>query len=140
MCRIWIFPVACFCVGVIALSGAATDAPKPEEKAPKKVTKEEVKAQMIAAHRGEKSPLARTEAELKKDAPNWEQLGKDAKEFAKMAELLKMAPPAYTDATKYITSTADFEKAATGKDTQKAVAALMGLRKSCSACHYGIPK
>ena len=140
MCRIWIFPVACFCVGAIALGSSATDAPKTEEKAPKKVTKEEVKKMMIAVHRGEKSPLVLTGLDLKKDSPDWAQLAKNAKEFTAMAELLKVAPPSYTDASKYIESAKNLDKAIGEKDGKKATDAFAGLGKSCSACHYGVPK
>lgn len=122
---------------VIAAGGLAVLADPPA----KKPTKDEVKEQMIKVHRGDKAPLARVKSELGKETPDWEQLAKDAKLFAEMGETLKGggASP-YTSPEKYVASSVALGKAVGDKDKAKASEAFTGLTKSCSSCHYGVPK
>lgn len=110
-----------------------------DEKA-KPATKEQVKELMAKTHKGDKSPFARAREELKKEKPDWDQLVKDGKAFAEMAALLTRRPGDYTDPTRYVEASESFGKAAGGKDAGKAADAFAKLSKSCSACHYGVPK
>ena len=79
---------------------------------------------------------------MKKDAPDWDQLAKDAKAFTEMAEALKTGASPYASPEKYVASSAELAKAAKDKDYKAAAAAFAGLTKSCAACHYwgGPPK
>jgi cytochrome c556 len=133
--RLMSWAAACALAGAAAVAacGLAADAPKPE-----RVTVKEIKELMGKTHKGEKSPFARTGAELKKETPDWEQVAKDAKAFAEMGEVLKSGG-LYTDPSKYIAGAAELTKAAKDKDSKAATAAFAGLSKSCSACHYGGP-
>jgi cytochrome c556 len=101
-----------------------------------KPSKDVVKDLMTKAHKGEKSPLARTGAELKKESPDWEQLTKDVKAFADMGAALKTAKlNYYGDPKKYIASADEMTKAVKDKDRKAARTAFAGLVQSCSACH-----
>ena len=123
----------------------ADEPKKDEEKAEaKKLTRKEIGKLMKDTHRGAKSPHVRTEAELKKDPPDWEQITKDVKAFAAMGEALKAFGPyqhAYTPAELgYIKTATALSKAAGDKDKKAATEAFVGLNKSCVACHfYGGP-
>jgi cytochrome c556 len=121
------------CVLLLALFGGAALAAEP---------KADVGKLMKAAHGGDKSPHARVTAELKKDAPEWAQLAKDAKAFTEMGAALKDARGySYASPAKYVESAAALSKAAGDKDRPAAVAAFAALNKSCAACHiYGTPK
>lgn len=125
---------------LLAVTGLAAEEPKKDGKAPAKGPKEKVHEMMIAAHRGEKSPLARTKAELKKNSPDWEQLAKDAKAFAEMGEALKTGASPYTNPEGYIGASAALGKAIGDKDAKASGEAFGKLGKSCNACHYGVPK
>jgi hypothetical protein len=123
----------------LALFGAATlvtaDEPKKDAKA---LTKKDIGKLMKATHHGDKSAHARTVAELKKDAPDWEQLAKDAKAFAAMSDAFKGVRLDYSSPEKYIESTKSFTKATGAKDKKAANEAFTGLTKSCASCHsYG---
>ena len=119
---------------LFAATALAADEPKKDAK----LTKKEIGKLMKDAHKGEKSPHARTEAELKKDAPDWEQVTKDAKAFAAMGDALAAANLPYVSPEKYISSTKALGKAAGAKDKSAAAEAFTGLTKSCVACHsYG---
>ncbi len=118
--------------------------PKKDEKADAKAAIKNLGKLMKAVHQGEKSPHVRTEAELKKDAPDWEQITKDVKAFAAMGEALKAFGPyqhAYNLAELgYINTATALSKAAGDKDKQAATKAFTGLTKSCAKCHfYGGP-
>jgi hypothetical protein len=122
---------ALVCAALMMARGLTADEPtKP---------KDEVKEMMVKVHRGEKSALGRTTAELKKEKPDWELLAKDAKEFAAMGEKLK-GTAAYTSPAKYISRAAALDKAVGEKDQKAATEAFTGLNTSCSSCHYGKPK
>ena len=140
MRRNWIVVATAFaCAALLTANGFTAEEPKKDDKAPTKVTKDEVKEKMIKVHRGEKSPLGRTTAELKKETPDWEQLAKDVKDFAGMGKSLAGAG-LYTDPARYIASTTTLSKAIGEKDKKAATEAFTGLGKSCSSCHYGKPK
>jgi hypothetical protein len=95
---------------------------------------------MKDTHHGEKSPHGRTVAELKKDAPDWAQLAKDAKAFAEMGEAFKGVRLDYRSPEKYIESAKSLTKATGEKDKKATTEAFAGLTKSCAACHdYGAP-
>ena len=137
-----VFAAALFGAAVLAASGLTADEPKKDEKkAEAKLTKKELGKMMKDTHHGEKSPHARTAAELKKDSPDWEQITKDVKAFAAMGETLKSnnyTAGAYTSPVKYNASTAALGKAAGDKDKKAATEAFTGLTKSCTVCHnYG---
>ena len=141
MSRNWIaLGVGVVAGALLAGGGTAAEEPKKDDKAPAKVSKEKVKEMMIAAHRGEKSPLVRTKAELKKDAPDWDQLAKDAKVFAEMGEVLKTGASPYTNPKGYIEAGAALGKAVGEKDAKASGEAVGKLGTSCGACHYGVPK
>jgi hypothetical protein len=136
MRRNWVVAGAAFaCAALLTASGLMAEEPK----APKKVPKDAIKEMMTKVHHGDKSPLARTAAEVKKDAPDWDQLAKDAKELTAMADMLKGAG-LYTDPDKYIAGTTALTKAIGEKDAKAAAVAFNGVSRSCSACHYGVPK
>lgn len=118
---------------LVAAGWLLADAPKPEAKP----TKKKVQELMTAAHKGAKSPLGRTNAELTKDAPNWEQLLKDARTFVVVGDALKTRGETYTSPEGYIAASAALAKAAAAKDKAAAAAAFGKLTQSCGACHYG---
>jgi hypothetical protein len=132
--RRFVTAVALFGAAVLAANGLTADEPK---KAEKKVTQEDVGNLMRSTHRGEKAPYSRTVAELKKDAPDWEQLAKDAKAFADMGAALKAYKAGYVGSEKYSASAAALGKAAADKDKKGATEAFAALTQSCSRCHYG---
>ncbi len=104
MNRNWIVVgLAVTCAALLATGGLTADEPK-------KKPKDEIKEMMTKLHKGDKSALARTGAELKKDTLDWEQLTTDSKEFAAMGDMLKKAG-FYTDPMRYIDSAAAFGKA-----------------------------
>ena len=123
---------------LFAVGGLTAAEPKKDDKAPKRATKEQLKDMMTKLHKGEKSPLTRTAAEVKKDSPDWEQLAKDAKGFTEMGDVLKVSV-GYTDPTRYIAGATALTKAVGEKDKKASAEAFTGLSKSCSACHYGNP-
>ena len=125
----WAVACVLVCAAVAVACGPYFDLPET------KPAKDTLKDMMTKTHKGEKSPFARTGAELKKDSPDWEQLAKDAKAFTDMGAALKSAG-LYTDPSKYIASAADLTKAAKDKDHKAASAAFAALTQSCSACHY----
>ncbi len=129
------FAAALFGAALLAASGRTADEPKKPEA---KLTNKEVGKMMKDAHHGAKSPHARTAAELKKDAPDWEQVAKDVKAFAAMGEVLKTNNTAgrYSSPEKYNASTAALGKAAGDKDKKAATEAFTGLTKSCTVCHF----
>jgi len=112
------------------------DEPRADTKPP---TEKEVKELMQKTHKGKDAPLARMDAELKKDAPNWDQVAKDTKAFADMADVLKRRS-SYPSPAAYISSTAALEKATKEKDRAAAGKAFVGLTQSCGGCHYRVPK
>lgn len=130
-----------FCVLVVLFAAAAftvssltADEPKKEDA--KKLSSEEIAKMMKNVHRGEKSAYSRTQAELKKDTPDWDQIAKGVKDFSDMGAALK-GNVAYTSPAKYIASTEALAKAAKDKDKKAATEAFAGLTNSCGACHYG---
>ena len=135
------FAAALMGAAVLAAGGPAADGPKAAgEGAEAELTAKEFGKLMRDAHRGEKSPHARVEAELKKDVPDWERVAADAKAFTAMAGAFKRVELGYTSPAKYDAAAAALAKAAGAKDKAAAAAAFGGLQKSCSACHgYGNP-
>ncbi|MBY0457257.1 MAG: hypothetical protein K2V38_07970 [Gemmataceae bacterium] len=127
--------VGLFAAAVLA-ARAAADEPKKDEV---RLTKKELAKLMADAHRGDKSPHARVGAELKKDAPDWEQLGKDAKAFGAMAEAFKKVELGYSSPAGYASGASALAKATADKDKKAAAEAFVSLKKACSACHYGLP-
>lgn len=125
-----VFAVALFGAALLAASSVTADEPA-------KLTKKDIAKLMKDAHTGAKSPHARTLEELGRGSPDWDQVGKDAKAFAAMAEAFKRADLGYTSPAKYAESAAALGKAAGAKDKKAAAEAFTGLTKSCSSCHYG---
>jgi hypothetical protein len=129
---------ALFGAALLAASALTAEEPKKDEKTVRK----DIAKMMKDAHRGEKSPHVRVEAELKKEKPDWDQLAKDAKAFDTMGKEFKnlgIYYP-YTSPTGYIKTAAALGKAAGEKDRKAATEAFAGLNKSCVACHsYGGP-
>ena len=124
----WAAACVLVCAAIAVACGPYFDLPDT------KPSKDALKDMMTKAHKGEKSPLARTGAELKKESPDWEQLTKDAKAFAEMGAALKTAG-LYTDPKKYIASADELTKAVKDKDRKAATTAFAGLSQSCVACH-----
>ena len=139
MNRNWKTGIAFAVAAILAIGGLNAEEPKKEEKAPKRATKEELKEMMTKLHKGEKSPLARTGAEVKKESPDWEQLAKDVKGFVEMGEVLKVSASPYTPPKGYIDGAAALTKAVGKKDKQASAQAFTALTQSCSVCHYGNP-
>ena len=139
--RRYVLALALFGAAALVAGSLAADEPKKDEKKDTKaLTKKDIGKLMKETHDGDKSPHARVAAELKKDAPNWEQLVKDAKSFTAMGEAFKNMEPGYTSPAKYIESSTAFTKATGAKDKKAATAAFTGLTGSCIACHnYYVP-
>jgi hypothetical protein len=133
--------LALFGAAVLAAGGLTADEKKADEKKETKaLTKKEVGALMKETHRGDKSAQVLVEAELKKDAPDWEQVAKGAKAFARMGEAFRGVELGYSSPAGYIAGAKAFDKAAGEKDKKAASEALGRLNKSCTACHfYGGP-
>jgi hypothetical protein len=125
----WAVACALVSAGAVAACGIYPDTPV------KKVTREQVKEMMTQVHKGEKSPLARTRAEVQKEAPDWEALAKDARSFTSMGELLKIGASPYTSPKIYIDGAAALTKAVKDKDQKAASTAFTKLSLSCVACH-----
>ena len=125
---------------VFAVGALFADEPKKDDKTPKRSTEEVLKQlqeMMTKHHKGEKAPLARTAAEVKKESPDWEQLAKDAKGFVEMGKALDES--GHYGRARYIEGALALAKAVEKKDKDASVKAFATLSKSCSACHYGNP-
>ncbi|MBP3960234.1 cytochrome c [Gemmata sp. G18] len=131
--RRFVFALSLFGAALLAANGLTADEPK---KTDAKLTKKDLGKMMKDAHHGAKSPHARTAAELKKDAPDWEEITKDVKAFVAMGEAFQKVNLNYTSPAKYIESTTALSKAAGGKDKKAATEAFTGLTKSCASCHF----
>lgn len=127
--------LALFGAAALAVGSLTADEPKKDD--PKKLTSKEIAKMMKETHRGEKSAYSRTQTELKKDTPDWNQIAKDVKVFTEMGAVLKASRMDYTSPAKYISSAEALNKATTDKDKKAANEAFVGLTNSCSACHYG---
>jgi hypothetical protein len=131
---------ALFGAALLVANGLAADEPKKDEKKDAKAAKKDIGKMMKERHKGAKSAEARTEAELKKDAPDWDEIAKAAKAFTEMGEAFKGVDLGYASPKGYVASAAALTKSAGEKDKKAATEALTGLTKSCSACHsYGGP-
>ena len=134
---------ALFGAALVAAGALTADEPKKETPKKDKMTvRQDIGKLMKATHKGEKSPHVRVEAELKKDAPNWDQVAKDAKAFDEMGKEFKNLASfyPYVSPVGYVKSAEALGKAAGDKDRKAATEAFTGLSKSCSACHfYGGP-
>jgi hypothetical protein len=126
--------LALFGAAALAVSSLAADGPRKEN--PKALTEKEIGKMMKDTHRGEKSAYSRTQVELKKDTPDWDQIAKDVKAFSEMGTALR-GHVAYTSPAKYIASTEALGKAAKDKNKKAATEAFVGLTNSCGSCHYG---
>ena len=130
-------------VAVAALFAAGAlwaDEPKKDDKTPKRPAEEVLKQlqeMMTKLHKGEKAPLARVAAEVKKDTPDWEQLAKDARGFVEMGKALDES--GHYGRSDYIGGAAALAKAIEKKDREASAKAFTAFRRSCSACHYGNP-
>jgi hypothetical protein len=123
-------------VGAAVLTATGFGADEPKKDDAKKLTKKELGQLMKDTHQGEKAPHARVAAELKKDAPDWDQVGKDAKAFTAMGETLKNNTAGPYTVRMYTDSTTRLSKAAGDKDKKAATEAFAGLTKSCASCHF----
>ena len=132
-------PLLAAIAALLTLGALVADEPKKDDKAPKPATKEQLKEMMTKLHKGDKSALSRTKNELTKDKPDWDQLAKDAKAFAEMADVLKVTPSPYTSPKGYIDGAAALAKAFGEKDKEASGKAFTAFSKSCSGCHYGNP-
>ena len=118
---------------------------KPTMKA---VRAQQLHETMKRVHDGKDSPLWTTRMELKKDAPNWELLTKNAKAFAEMAEVIRPAleTMTYTSRSRYwysmryIDDTEALGKAIQMEDKQAATVALGHTMNSCGNCHLRQPR
>jgi hypothetical protein len=135
--RRYVLALALFGAAALVAGSLAADEPKKDEKKDAKaLTKKEVGKLMKDTHHGDKSPHVRTVAELKKDAPDWVQLAKDAKAFGAMGDAFKGVQLGYSSPEGYIKSSTAFTKATGDKDKKAATEAFTGLTKSCAACHF----
>jgi len=123
---------ACALLCGLAAGGFSSDAPK-------KATKDEIKAMMTKLHKGEKSVLAQTRTELDKEGINWGTMAANAKAFTEMGELLRTGANPYTSPKNYIDGAAELATAAKEKKREAAFTAFTKLSTSCVACHYGNP-
>ena len=127
--------MALFGAAALAVGSLTADEPKKDD--PKKLTTKDIAKMMKETHRGEKSTYSRTQTELKKDSPDWEQIAKDVKTFTEMGAALKASRMDYTSPAKYISGAEALGKATKGKDKKAATEAFTGLTASCGGCHYG---
>jgi len=136
-----VLALALFGGAALATTSLTADEKKADEKkVTKALTKKEVAALMKQTHRGDKSAHVLVDAELKKDAPDWEQVAKGAKAFTRMGEAFRGVELGYSSPAGYIASARAFDTAVGGKDKKAAGEALVRLTKSCAACHsYGGP-
>lgn len=132
--RRYVLAIALFGMAVLTTNALSAAEPKKEGKRP---TSKEIGKLMADIHRGEKSSYSRVNAELKKDAPDWDVIAKETKSFAEMSAAFKKAPLGYTSPAKYISSAESLAKAASEKDKKAAANAFVGLTNSCNSCHYG---
>ena len=123
--------------GAAALTVSSLTADEPKKADPKGPTAKEIATMMKAVHRGEKSAYSRTQAELKKDTPDWDQIAKDVETFTEMGAALKGPRTDYTSPAKYLASTEALATATKDKDKKAATDAFTGLTASCGSCHYG---
>jgi len=117
----------------LAVVGAA-DA--QNEKAPS------IKDIMTKLNKGPKSLCPVLGTALKADPPKWDDIQKETKEFATLAEaLVKNDPPKGEKASweklckEYAITAKDMDEAAQKKDQKAAAAAQGKLAKSCMSCH-----
>jgi cytochrome c556 len=132
--------IAVVAAALLAVGSLWAEEPKkqdPPRKPPAKEQLKQLQDMMTKLHKGEKSPLARTAAEVKKDSPDWEQLAKDAKGFAGMGAALDEI--GHYGRSDYIAGATALVKAVGQKDKEASGKAFASLSKSCSACHYGNP-
>ena len=137
--RRYVVALALFGAAMLAASTLTAEEPKKTEKDAKDakvLTKKELGKMMKDTHKGEKSPHVRVDAELKKDAPDWEQVAKGAKAFTEMGDAFKGVNLGYSSPASYLASTKAFAKAAGEKDKKAATEAFTSLNKSCVACHF----
>ncbi len=80
--------------------------------------------------------------ELKAKSPPWDEIQKQTKEFAELAEALTKAKPSKGEAASwekltkaYAMDAKDLNEAAQKKDQKAAVSAHSKLAKSCKECH-----
>src|SRR5262245_49338254 len=105
--RRYVLALVLFSAAALVAGSLAADEPKKDTK----LTTKDIGKLMKETHQGDKSPHARVVAELKKDAPDWEQLAKDAKSFTAMSEAFKNARLDYKSPTGYTESSTAFTKA-----------------------------
>ena len=111
------------------------DDAKSDKKPP---TKEKISELMKAAHKGEKAPLTRVTAELKKETPDWKQMTNDAWTFVEVGGSLNAYAPHSYGWPRFYTDPADsLWVAAKAKDKKAATEALGNLKMSCAMCHNG---
>ncbi len=116
---------------VVGSAGASNDDETPS-----------IKKIMDTLHKGAKSPLSTVKAALKSQSPDWEEIQKQAKEFATYGESLpKNDPPKGKKASfeklakAYASNTKAFKEAAEKEDLKAAKAAFGKISSSCTACH-----
>ena len=122
---------------LFAVGALAAEEPKKNDKIPTKDQLKHLREMMTKLHKGEKAPLARTAAEVKKDSPDWGQLAKDAKGFVEMGKALDES--GHYGRSGYIGGATALTKAIEKKDREASAKAFTALRRSCSGCHYGNP-
>jgi fructose-specific component phosphotransferase system IIB-like protein len=101
-----------------------------------------IKKIMETLHKGPKSPLSTVKAALKKAAPDWTEIQKQAEEFAKYGESLpKNDPPkgkkaSYEKLAKaFAANTKTLKESAEREDLKATKSAFNKISSSCTACH-----
>jgi len=130
--------VGLFCAAILTANALLAEEPKKEEK---QQSKKRLGELMKTTFQGEKSPLVRAEAELKRDKPDWNQLTEDAKAFDEMADAVKWLTTQtyqwrnYGEPANYMKHAKAFSKAVGDKDKKTATEAIVGIQASCFDCH-----
>jgi hypothetical protein len=101
-----------------------------------------IRQAMTRLAKGPQSLQSVISQELQTDAPPWETIGPQAKEYAELAaSLSKYDPPRGSKESwaaltgSYAQKAADLKRAATSRDRSAALAAHAALTNSCKECH-----
>jgi hypothetical protein len=148
MLSLWL-PALALVGGCGETGGGEPNAPPPPKNAGgpggatgKRPWKPEIRAIMVKQNKGPVSLSAVIGAALKAEQPDWETIGPQTKEFARLAadmakhEPYKGSKESWSKLTaEYAELANDLDKAAQAKDKAAATAAQGDLASSCMACH-----
>lgn len=93
---------------------------------------------MERVHKGRRSPLSKTKAELAANMPDWDVIEKQLSQFEKMSKALagSRKQEVKDAASGYTSAVDDLIAAAKKRDAAAATTAIKALQESCTDCHY----